>query len=117
MAAAAPAKTKSTTKRSSSSSRKTTAKSSTKPKPNATDAGEAIEELRDKRAEFDQPIVDTPVQVLEGGETVAIDSDDRIVITPLGSSAEVSIGNKKVTLDGEGVHSLQRHLARVAVGM
>jgi hypothetical protein len=115
MAAAAPTKTKKTT--SSSSSRKTTARSSTKTKGSDSPEAKAIEELRDKRAEFDQPIVDTPVAVLEGGETVALDSDDRIEIVPLGSSVEVSLGGKTVTLDGEGVHSLQRHLARVAVGM
>lgn len=96
--------------------KKTTAKSASKPTAKSGTPAAAVDELRDKRAEFDQPIVDTPVQVLEGGETVAIDSDDRIEIVPEGSSAKVSLGGKSVTLDGEGVKSLQRHLDRVAAG-
>jgi hypothetical protein len=125
MPAAAPAKpaSKKSSSSSKSTARKSSAKSSHKPDPKATGVGEAIDELRDKRAEFDQPIVDTPIAVLAGGETESLegrDSEkdaDNIQIVPTGSSVELTLGGKTVTLDREGVHSLQRHLNKIAVGM
>lgn len=107
------------TKKSSSSGSKTktTARSVQKtPDKKQSPEGAAINDLREKRAAMDQPVVDTPVAVLSGGETETLEDKDRIEIVPEGSSAKVSIGNKSVTLDGEGVKSLQRHLSAVAAG-
>jgi len=96
---------------------KATAKSVQKTPAEQTPIGDAINEVREKRAAMDQPVVDTPVMVTEGGETEPVDSKDRVELVPEGSTARLSIGSKSVLLDGEAVKSLQRHLTNVAAGM
>lgn len=119
MPAAAPAKSKgSASKSSAKSAPKKTATSSHKTTgEKRSPFGGAVDELRDKRASFDQPIVDTPVAVVGTGEVEALDSKDKIELVPTGSSVEVTIGGKTVALDREGVHTLSNQLRQVSVGM
>lgn len=120
MPAAAPAAKKPAAKKksSTSSARKSTAASSHKPSGDGSAFGEAVDELRDKRAEFTQPIVDTPVAVVGTGEVETQgEKTDNIEIVPLGSSVIVSIGGKSVTLDREGFLSLGNQVRRISVGM
>lgn len=128
MAAATAAKKSSSGSSSSSkssSARKSTARSSTKSTSKKKSPElEAVEELRDKRASFDQPVVDTPVAVVEGGETQTLegraqkgDNDERITLTAEGSTILIEWGSKSAHLDREGAHSLMRHLSNLGKGL
>lgn len=118
-------KSSGSSKSSSSSARKSTARSSTKSTSKAKSPElQAVEELRDKRASFDQPVVDTPVAIVEGGETQTVegraqkgDYDERITLTAEGSTILIEWGSKSAHLDREGAHSLMRHLSNLGKGL
>lgn len=103
----------SSSRKSSSSARKTTANSSTKTdKPAATEEAKLIEAIRDKRASYDQPVVDTPVPVLDVDPEV-VGLDGSLCLAADGQTVKVSVGGgKPVTLDSEGIKAAQRAFSK-----
>jgi len=106
--------TKSKSSSSKSSSRKSTARGSTTRKPDTTSvAMKEFEDVRQKRAQFDLPVVDTPGPIAgAGGQVEAVDGC--IDVTAEGQTVVLNT-HGKATLDGEGIKALQRKLSAAAV--
>lgn len=110
-------KAKSTSK-SSSSARKTTARGATKSKPDtANPQTQAVEELREKRAAFDQPVVDTPVDVTDAGGEIEAINGDKLEVNAKGTTVELSFGGKTFEFDSEGCLAFQRKFGAAARGL
>ncbi len=79
----------------------------------AVDEADAIHEKRD---DYDNPPVDTPVPIVDAaGEVEGLgDKAPAFVVAVEGSTVRVTVGKTSVVLDREGVLAAKRHFDRAA---